>query len=436
MKPSIDSIIDELLEFVPEIKQNPEEWRGFIEKFIESRPDSSLRNSFKEELKTSLLSQVERLKRAKELQPKKRGWFWQFALLGGTAFAAFLITMNVYDLDEQMFITSHQTEPMAKKVIETDSVDMSHGGEIDLTFLPQEDVVPELLESKIPPFVHPESIVEPPQSGEGHLVEVEAVNVPDVDFDLNVPGKNEAEVHLIDPPFDLPKEESIDLFIPTTSSEQASEEKVLSESPMEEGTIFGQVEDLIVIEALEDVEGLESESLDETSMLAPDSPIPMPMNVEKLMKTMSDLGLNNVDMSDFDASGDGYDVVGSQSVEGVFYSFILNEALSNLRMSVNQPLPCTAPVCGDQVGGEEWEVDPDMLVQVANQFLSSAGFNMAQLFGAEFEAAWWDEHEDIPSHYDSVADISFMSHLPLSIVVQVDLGSAKVRSVTISFYSF
>lgn len=102
-KQNFDSIFKELTSLMPELKKNADEWKPFIQEFIESRPDSTLDENFKKELHQEILRRAEAMsskdpglyaERLNSSPGSKTITFWIRYIgtfLGGAAFAGFII---------------------------------------------------------------------------------------------------------------------------------------------------------------------------------------------------------------------------------------------------------------------------------------------------------------------------------------------------------
>lgn len=89
-KLDINALLQELSELIPEVTENPEPWKKMITDFIQSRPNSTMDDSFHADLRAELLRKAERLKRTPKNQ--KRFWVWPaLSFCTGVALSAVVI---------------------------------------------------------------------------------------------------------------------------------------------------------------------------------------------------------------------------------------------------------------------------------------------------------------------------------------------------------
>lgn len=94
MKKNIDDLFSELIQMIPELKKNEDDWREFIKKFIDARPDSKIDANFKKDLHHEILKKTTYMKNnPKTNDPKKDNLIGKliFTFLGGGVLASMFI---------------------------------------------------------------------------------------------------------------------------------------------------------------------------------------------------------------------------------------------------------------------------------------------------------------------------------------------------------
>lgn len=87
----IDSLLSDLFSLMPELKKNETEWREFIVKFVESRPNDAIDEHFREALLAEIRDRMRTRETGTVKSPHQSGWKALWWFVGGTAFAALAI---------------------------------------------------------------------------------------------------------------------------------------------------------------------------------------------------------------------------------------------------------------------------------------------------------------------------------------------------------
>lgn len=95
-KPHIDTLLEELSQMIPEVKDDPESFKKFILKFIEARPGSTIDGIFRQELRAEVLQKAQMMK--PETPQRKNFLVWPIlSFCGGAALTAFAILPMWWD---------------------------------------------------------------------------------------------------------------------------------------------------------------------------------------------------------------------------------------------------------------------------------------------------------------------------------------------------
>lgn len=72
MKKNIDDLFSELIQMIPELQKDEADWREFIKKFVEARPNSQLDADFKKDLHHEILKKTTHMKTHSKKEPTKK----------------------------------------------------------------------------------------------------------------------------------------------------------------------------------------------------------------------------------------------------------------------------------------------------------------------------------------------------------------------------
>ena len=107
---SLEKMLDELFEIMPELKKNKSDWKNFIVKFIESRPNDKIDAKFKRALHEEILGKIAQQKSAEKPSRRKNLWIGSLWFLGGAAVTAVAV---VPMLDSPEILEMQKTETVA-----------------------------------------------------------------------------------------------------------------------------------------------------------------------------------------------------------------------------------------------------------------------------------------------------------------------------------